>query len=483
MAGWSCSDRETIEWNGTIKVRNNLKVLGLGNSYFLGNVGIGTTNPGAKLDVIGVIGNLSLANLGLKAPSTAQGQKVGITFYPTFENTPADNGSRRAVDIIGGFNGGVWGTEYLSFNVGMGGAANDAQNLTIERMRIAGNGNVGIGTTAPVDNLHIAGTFTPSIVTGNNNGGAISLGPSGGSTAPTGAIETSWGGAAVPQIGIGVVRDSLRANILMDYNNNIYLRQGTSSKITVDGATGNVGIGTTSPSAILSTSGVSQQSFGINTSLNLNGQIFLDGGTTGIGSGGGVLFGAFSKPFANIRGYIYDANNNANGALVFSTRGATTETNLTPNMIITGGNVGIGTTSPAEKLSVVGSINQTGALSCGLSSDASGKIICTSDERLKNILGNSTYGLNQIMNITPIKFEFKNETYVHVGFSAQNIQKVIPEATPLQTDGYLGLDTNAITATIVNAMQEQQKIIIQQNETINAMKQSLCELGKREWCM
>ena len=87
-----------------------------------------------------------------------------------------------------------------------------------------------------------------------------------------------------------------------------------------------------------------------------------------------------------------------------------------------------------------------------------------------------------------IKFEFKNETYVHVGFSAPNIQKVIPEATPLQTDGYLGLNTNAITAKIVNAMQ-QQEITIQQNGTINningtinAMKKSLCNLGAKEWC-
>ncbi|VVB83173.1 Uncharacterised protein [uncultured archaeon] len=85
------------------------------------------------------------------------------------------------------------------------------------------------------------------------------------------------------------------------------------------------------------------------------------------------------------------------------------------------------------------------------------------------------------MNITPIKFNFKNETYTHVGFSAQNIQKVIPEATPLQADGYLGLDTNAITATIVNAMKQQQEIIIQQNDTINYLKDEN-NLIKSELC-
>ncbi len=65
------------------------------------------------------------------------------------------------------------------------------------------------------------------------------------------------------------------------------------------------------------------------------------------------------------------------------------------------------------------------------------------------------------------------------------LTKIIPEATPLQTDGYLGLDTNAITATIVNAMQQQQKIIIQQNETINNLNNKLnniCQLNNLKGC-
>ena len=59
----------------------------------------------------------------------------------------------------------------------------------------------------------------------------------------------------------------------------------------------------------------------------------------------------------------------------------------------------------------------------------------------------------------------------------------------MQTNGYLGLDTNAIIATVVNAMKQQEEIINQQNDTINsmndrinAMKQSLCNLGAKEWC-
>ena len=81
--------------------------------------------------------------------------------------------------------------------------------------------------------------------------------------------------------------------------------------------------------------------------------------------------------------------------------------------------------------------------------------------------------------ITYTKFQFKNETYTHIGFSAQNIQKVIPEATPLQANGYLGLDTNAITAAMINAMKQQQEIILPQNETINNQTNSINSLKEK----
>lgn len=78
----------------------------------------------------------AVSHLTLDTLSSAQGERSGMSFYSTFQST-ADNGSRRTADILAGFNGGAWGTEYLAFNVGLGGAANDGQSLTTERLRIS----------------------------------------------------------------------------------------------------------------------------------------------------------------------------------------------------------------------------------------------------------------------------------------------------------------------------------------------------------
>ena len=87
-----------------------------------------------------------------------------------------------------------------------------------------------------------------------------------------------------------------------------------------------------------------------------------------------------------------------------------------------------------------------------------------SDERLKD---HSPYagGLKEILGITPIKYTWNaegqkitgfSEDRLFVGFRAQDIQKVIPEAiTPsVSNPEYLGFDDRPITAALVNAIKE-----------------------------
>ncbi|WP_443946580.1 hypothetical protein ACJVDH_05575 [Pedobacter sp. AW1-32] len=125
-----------------------------------GNVGIGTLNPLAPLHVSSEnnLVQLMIQPKGMSGSNTSVPSY--IDFWSTFDNYPSDQGPRRTATIRGSFSGGTWGTENLSFHVGLGpGVANDLSYLPVERMRITGNGNVGIGTTSPSDKLSVNGNI------------------------------------------------------------------------------------------------------------------------------------------------------------------------------------------------------------------------------------------------------------------------------------------------------------------------------------
>jgi hypothetical protein len=87
-----------------------------------------------------------------------------------------------------------------------------------------------------------------------------------------------------------------------------------------------------------------------------------------------------------------------------------------------------------------------------------------SDDRLKNHAP-YTGGLEEILGITPIRFTYNelgqkfggwDKDHVYVGFSAQNVQKSIPEAIQ-GTEGeeeYLSFDDRPVIAAAVNAIKE-----------------------------
>lgn len=125
-----------------------------------GNVGIGTTNPEALLHLnrAATGGEGAFIFIDNSAGSTL-GNRAGIRFATNAGATFSGYGSFiEAVNTDAGN-----GAESLTFGTWNGASRG-------ERMRIAANGNVGIGTTNPVLALQVEGRFSVNTIAGNVSG-------------------------------------------------------------------------------------------------------------------------------------------------------------------------------------------------------------------------------------------------------------------------------------------------------------------------
>lgn len=95
-----------------------------------------------------------------------------------------------------------------------------------------------------------------------------------------------------------------------------------------------------------------------------------------------------------------------------------------------------------------------------LTTDASGNVTASSDERMKDIAGPYLRGLLDLLGIEPIRYTWRQETGLdgdteYAGLSAQNVARHIPEAigaTP--EDGMLTVSDRPLIAALINAVKE-----------------------------
>ncbi len=150
------------------------------------------------------------------------------------------------------------------------------------------------------------------------------------------------------------------------------------------------------------------------------------------------------------------------------------EVSDTPAMIVkkTTKRVGIGTKNPGYLLEVNGNAAKTSGGTTWINS---------SDERLKDITGKYERGLDEILSLRPVTFYYKESnprglpsTEENIGFIAQEVRDVFPEAVCKGKDGYLDFNMHPVNVALVNAMKE---LKVENDELRKEIKQIKAALG------
>jgi hypothetical protein len=195
-----------------------------------------------------------------------------------------------------------------------------------ERMRINSSGNLGIGTSSPSAKLEISAS-TPDIQLTDSDGTNqfATIKQDGSNLKILSRNNTGSGGIVLKRNIGGTETDAFQIQSNGDIS--FYNSAGSSQSLFWDASTERLGIGTTSPSAILHVDASGGGS--VQISRTSQGALYLESdGTNG-----------------NIR------STSSTGSLSFQTNG-----NNEKARIDASGNFGIGTSSPGTKLDVVGTI-------------------------------------------------------------------------------------------------------------------------------
>lgn len=108
-------------------------------------------------------------------------------------------------------------------------------------------------------------------------------------------------------------------------------------------------------------------------------------------------------------------------------------------------NVGIGTTNPSSKLSVVGDGNFTGNVTAT-------NFDSLSDINYKKNINTITDALDKVNQLNGVSFEWKQNGNISYGVIAQELQKVLPEL--VQGDNPKTVNYSGIIGVLIEAVKE-----------------------------
>lgn len=418
---------------------------------------------------------------------------------------------------------------YMSFST----TANGTTGMS-ERMRIADNGRLGIGTTDPQKKVHISSgnsgvtpSSTANLLLEDNVSHYIQM--SSPEVEETGLL-------------FGKPSNSASGGVIYNASNGMDFRTGgNTNRVTITSA-GNVGIGTVSPTNTLHVAGSTliQGDFTVNTSFP-----FVAVNTNGINQNAGMVM----RQQGTTRGWVYYENSSA----ALKINATSTGTGAGGLNVKSSGFVGIGTESPNRTLEVSDSgtpfirvsdvsggsaiglellrtgsgfndwrmQNDGGELKFGASFDdfsntteqyimgtgafrpaldnardlgsasfrfddvfATNGVIQTSDRREKENILASNYGLDEVLKLNPVTYYWKNKSDNgrKLGLIAQEVATLVPEVVNGLTkegkigDNRLGMNYGELVPVLINAIKEQQAMIEKLSSDVKTLKSEIASL-------
>jgi hypothetical protein len=477
-------DRMTIGADGKVSVLGTLAlpnttsggagIITFGGSPFIHNFG------GSNVFVGGLAGNFSMTGNGNTAvgATTFEGNTTGAFDTAIGVDALLSNQTGTENTAVGGSalqanSGGSFNTA-IGFNAGFTGPTFSFANKTGSSNTFIGF-NSGPATTAQLTNATAIGanamvSASNALVLGGTGANAVNVGIGTSSPPVRLSVQGDDNGSARS------VPDQLQIQGATDANKQLLLGYLADPSSTADGfgaiqATrefvhdtvlalnprgGSVGVGTSTPAADLEVRGpgflIGRFTNNGTTSDKTAVVDFQSGDTVpttwrvgvgGVGNGLGLTAGQF----------------------YFERVGAGNLFTVT-----TSGSVGIGTSAPDDLLTVNGNADKPGGGSWGTFSDG----------RLKNVFGSFHAGLKEVLQLHPIRYQYKEENALgirdsqeHIGFVAQEVERVIPEAVSADSKGYLLLNNDPVLWAMLNAIKEQQQQIEVQGRQIRAQQRQL----------
>jgi hypothetical protein len=463
------ADTVTVETSGAERLRVDSS----------GNVGIGTTSPGAKLDV-----------------QTASGEN----YIRVSSATGQDGGFRIAEGTT---------NKWLLYNI----AASDAlaiydNTATAERLRIDASGNLGLGVTPSA--------WGTGVMRGLQIGSAGAIAGDVGAGYRTRLFGNAYyDGSAYKYIAsaAAVMQVANGNNGTFEWHNASTGTAGNAITFTQAmtlNASGQLGIGTSSPATLLDVSGVSptltlrdsRTSATWSAGVQLGKIDFYTSDVTGIGA----------HSVASIE-VVAGGSNTASpdGQMVFSTgiyNAAATERariDSSGNLLVgrtsndatvtgctlgpTGGGVTGTVSSGANEVFVFNNTATGGTAKVAFRTanvekgsiawtNASTAYNTSSDYRLKENVQPMQDALAKIAQLNPVTYTWKADGSDGQGFIAHELQAVVPDCVTGEKDAvdaegnpqYQGVDTSFLVATLVKALQEQQATITALEARITALE-------------